>query len=174
MRSGKFVLDVLAIAGLLIGAGGAMAATMPQRMTEGVKTTAMAPPAAATTDNEAKESQATRQREYMLAARERAEGETAVDRVVRGDVTAVVLPARTLVVQAMLGGDAATIGVEVPPTTRISAGDTPKTFSDIKVGDTVWMRYDRLRTKLVADQIRIEGPAAAPAKAKAEAPSTNS
>jgi Cu/Ag efflux protein CusF len=167
MRSGMFVLVMLAMASLVSGSGAALAATAPPKAPEAVKSAAMAPSATAAVENEAQETKAIREGESTAAARERAEGETTVDRVVRGDVTAVVLPARTLVVQAMLGGQSATIGVEVPPSTKISAGDSHKTLADIKAGDSVWMRYDRLRTKLVADQIRIEKSAAPSAKSEA-------
>jgi len=172
MRNGKLILVMLAMGGLTFGAGLALAAAPSPKGPEAAKTSAVAPSAAAGVEKEATETKAIQKREATQAARERGERETAIDRIVRGDVTAVVPGAKTLVVQAMLGGESATIGVEVPPATRISAGNAAKTLADIKVGDTVWMRYDRLSNKLVADQIRIEKSAAT--TATAETPGMNS
>jgi hypothetical protein len=55
----------------------------------------------------------------------------------------------------MRGKEEETVGVEVPPTAKITQGKAAKTLADIKVGDRVWMKYDRTSDKLVADQIRI-------------------
>ena len=88
-----------------------------------------------------------------------APGEHAVapERVVIGHVAAVEVPAKTLTITAMRGKEKETIGVDVPDTAKILHGKTRKTLGDLRVGDRVWMKYDRLATKLVADEIRIEG-----------------
>jgi hypothetical protein len=38
---------------------------------------------------------------------------------------------------------------------KIHEGKTVKTLADIKVGDRVWMKYDRSSDRLIADSIRI-------------------
>ena len=72
--------------------------------------------------------------------------------------------AKTLSVNAMRGKQAETVGVDVPDTAKIMQGKTAKTLADIKVGDRVWMKCDRMSDKLVADQIHILSPGKAASK----------
>ena len=82
----------------------------------------------------------------------------AADRIVRGEVTAVETTAKTLTVKTMRNKKEDIIGVEVPDTVKITEGKAAKTLADIKVGDRVWMKYDRMSNKLVADEIHILPP----------------
>jgi hypothetical protein len=82
----------------------------------------------------------------------------AADRTVKGQVTAVEIAAKTLSVKTMRNKKEEIIGVEVPDTVKITQGKTAKTLADIKVGEHVWMKYDRMSDKLVADQIHILPP----------------
>ncbi len=79
-------------------------------------------------------------------------------RRVRGEVTAVEPNAKTLVVKAMRGKQALTVGVDVTDKTAIRRGKAHKTLADIKVGDRVWMKYERTGDKLVAENIHILKP----------------
>jgi hypothetical protein len=85
------------------------------------------------------------------------EKETASDRTARGTVTAVEPSANpaTLTLKVMRGKQEETIGVDVPAGVKIHEGKAVKTLSDIKLGDQVWMKYDRTSDKLIADSIRI-------------------
>jgi hypothetical protein len=47
------------------------------------------------------------------------------------------------------------VAVEVPSTAKITAGKVGKSVTDITIGSRIWMRYDRLSDRLVADQIRL-------------------
>lgn len=87
-------------------------------------------------------------------------------RHVRGEVTAVEPGAKTLVVKAMEGKKALDVGVDVTDKTIIREGKANKTLGDIKVGDRVWMKYEKTSDKLVADSIRILKPATVAAKNK--------
>ena len=87
-------------------------------------------------------------------------------RRVRGEVTAVEPGAKTMVVKAMEGKKALDIGVDVTDKTIIQEGKANKTLGDIKVGDRVWMKYEKASDKLVADSIRILKPATMAAKSK--------
>ena len=87
-------------------------------------------------------------------------------RRVRGEVTAVEPGAKTMVVKAMEGKKALDIGVDVTDKTIIREGKANKTLGDIKVGDRVWMKYEKASDKLVADSIRILKPATMAAKSK--------
>lgn len=73
----------------------------------------------------------------------------------RGEVAAVEPAAKTLTIKTMRSKQEKTVGVEVPPTAKITQSKAAKTLADIKVGDLVWMKYDRTSHKFVADQIRI-------------------
>ena len=154
MRGAKVLMAVLAAGSLTLGAGLALAATAETNAPETAKTPAVSK---ATTpgENEAKETKALQRPEKPRATREKGEKETAVVRIVRGEVTAVESTAKTLTVKAMRGKEAETIGVEVPDTAKITQGKATKTLVDIKIGDRVWMKNDRKSNKLVADQIRI-------------------
>lgn len=87
-------------------------------------------------------------------------------RRVRGEVTAVEPGAKTMVVKAMEGKKALDVGVDVTGKTIIREGKANKTLGDIKIGDRVWMKYERTSDKLVADYIRILKPANVAAKSK--------
>ena len=89
-----------------------------------------------------------------------------VHRVVRGEVTAVEPGAKTMVVKAMEGKKALDVGVDVTDKTIIREGKASKTLTDIKVGDRVWMKYEKANDKLVADFVRILKPAKMAAKGK--------
>jgi len=134
MRGAKVLMALLAAGALTLGAGAALAATGQEKAPE----PAEAPAASKATPTSKK-----------------SEKEVAVDRIVRGEVTAVESSAKTLTVKVMRGKEAETIGVDVPDTAKITQGKAAKTLADIKVGDRVWMKYDRTSDKLVADQIRI-------------------
>lgn len=153
MRATKVVMALLTAGALCLGAGAAMAATGESKAPEAPKAPAVSKPSTAPAGQEAKETKAVQQQEKARATREGKE--TAVDRIVRGEVTAVETTAKTLTVKVMRGKEAETVGVDVPDTAKITQGKAAKTLADIKVGDRVWMKYDRMSDKLVADQIRI-------------------
>ncbi len=83
---------------------------------------------------------------------------------VRGNVTSVEPGAKTLVVKVMRGKEDVTVGVDVTDQTMIREGKAHKTLSDIKVGDRVWIKYQRASNGWVADTIRILKPAHMAAK----------
>lgn len=87
-------------------------------------------------------------------------------RRVLGQVTAVDPSANppTLTMKAMEGKQELTVGVDVTNKTIIRGGKARKTLSDVKVGDRVWMKYERTDGKLVADYIRILKPTRMAAK----------
>lgn len=85
---------------------------------------------------------------------------------VRGEVTAVEPGAKTMVVKAMEGKKALDVGVDVTDKTIIREGKATKTLDDIKVGDHVWMKYEKTNDKLVANFVRILKPAKMAAKSK--------
>ena len=114
----------------------------------------------------------------------KSEKETAPDRIVRGEVTAVESTANppTVTVKVMRGKSLETVAVEVPSSAKITSGKVAKSVTDITIGSRIWMRYDRLSDRLVADQIHLlpamhakavtgekkAGAAATPASAKTE------
>lgn len=73
-----------------------------------------------------------------------------------GKVVAVVPGSRTIVMEAPLGKSVLTVGAEVPDKVSIMAGKVTKSFSDIKVGDTIRMRWVREADKLVVQSITIK------------------
>jgi Cu/Ag efflux protein CusF len=158
MHSGKMWMALLAAGSLAFGAAVALAATSESteysQKPEASKATE-AP--AATPSNQMKATSA--------------EKKTATVRFVRGVVTAVEPSATpsTMTLTVMRGKQEETVGVDVPAGTKILAGKTAKTLADIKVGDRVWMKYDRMNDKLVADSIRILKK---PAKTAAQKAST--
>jgi TfoX/Sxy family transcriptional regulator of competence genes len=85
---------------------------------------------------------------------------------VRGEVTAVEPGANTMVVKAMEHKKALEVGVDITSKTIIREGKARKTLADIKVGDRVWMKYEKANDKLVADFVRILKPAKVAAKSK--------
>jgi len=92
------------------------------------------------------------------------EGGKAIIHRVRGEVTAVEPGARTMTVKAMQGKQELTVGVDVTDKTVIRQGKAHKTLGDIKVGDRVWMKYERTGDKLVAENIHILKPTHVAAK----------
>jgi len=159
-------MAMLAAGALALGAGVTLAATGESKAPEASKAPAVSNAPATPGNQEAKETKAVQQSEKAQATREKGEKEAAVDRIVRGEVTAVEATAKTLTVKAMRGKEAETVGVEVPDTAKITQRKATKTLADIKVGDRVWMKYDRKSDKLVADQIHILK--SAPTVAKSE------
>ncbi len=162
MRRGRLVLAVVAAGALALGTSAAFAAESAATATTPAKpaTTQMSKGNATTPkSNEAKESKAKQQKEARAVKSK--EKENGVDRIVRGKVTHVEASATppTMTMNVMRGKQAETVGVDVPASAKIMQGKATKTLADIKVGDRVWMRYDRMSKGLVADQIRILGMA---------------
>ncbi len=136
MRGSKRILALVAVSSLTLGAGLALASSGTSKGTEASKSSA--------TQSEKKPEV----------------------RRVRGEVTAVEPGAKTMVVKAMEGKKALDVGVDVTGKTIIREGKANKTLGDIKIGDRVWMNYERTSDKLVADYIRILKPANVAAKSK--------
>ncbi len=158
VRVAQLLIGVCTAGSLALATGLAMAATTESKTPEPAKTPAVAAPAAPANASGAKEAQeykAEPKAEKAPMAKGKAEKEVAADRIVRGEVTAVEATAKTLSVKTMRNKKEETVGVEVPETVKITQGKAAKTLADIKVGDRVWMKYDRMSDKLVADQIRI-------------------
>ena len=99
------------------------------------------------------------------SASKRTEGKSEMHRV-SGEVTAVEPGAKTMVVKAMEGKKVLDVGVDVTDKTIIREGKTNKTLGDIKVGDRVWMKYEKTSDKLIAEYIRILKPTATASKNK--------
>ncbi len=176
MRGARLALTLLAAGTLALGTSSAFAA--------GSAATAMTPAKPATTEMskekatvpkqaEAKESEVQQQKEARAA--KNGEKEIGVNRIVRGEVTHVETSAnpQTLTMNVKLGKQVETVGVDVPATAKITEGKTTKTLADVKVGDRVWMRYDRTSNGLVADQIRILGTGKVAKAEKAEKAESN-
>ena len=153
----KLLIGVCTAGSLALGAGPAFAATTESKAPEPANAPAAATPAPAKASAEkgASEYKAEQKAEKAPAAKAKGEKEAAADRTVRGEVTAVEATAKTLSVKTMRNKKEETIGVEVPDAVKITQGKAVKTLADIKVGDRVWMKYDRMSDKLVADQIHI-------------------
>jgi hypothetical protein len=163
----KALIAVCVAGSVALGTGLALAATTESKAPEPAKAAAMpAAPAKASGEKEAQEPKAEQKAEKASTATGKAEKEVAADRTVKGQVTAVEIAAKTLSVKTMRNKKEEIIGVEVPDTVKITQGKTAKTLSDIKVGEHVWMKYDRMSDKLVADQIHILPPEKAAAKKK--------
>lgn len=189
MRTQHMILALVAAGTLALGSGMALAAS-GSSATEGSKAPAAAAPAPATKSpavktEETRESKTIQRAEQARQARkEKGEKEVTVDRVAEGVVTHVeptaVPPA--LVMKTTAGKEALVVGVDVPAKTIIRKGKVAMKLEDIQAGDRVWMRWDRLDNRLVADRIQVlkanstaavkTSPAAAkpegPAAAKAE------
>ncbi len=154
----KVLVALFAAGSLALATGLALAATTESKTPEPGKAPAVAAPAApakASGEKEAQEYKAGQKAEKAEVAQGKGEKEVAADRTVRGEVTAVETTAKTLTVKAMRNKKEETIGVEVPDTVKITQGKTARTLSDVKVGEHVWMKYDRMNDKLVADTIHI-------------------
>jgi hypothetical protein len=134
MRGMKVLTAVMAAAALAFGTGIALATNEAPKAPEAAKPT---------TATEA--------------------GKPSIHRV-RGEVTAVEPGARTMTVKAMRGKQEQTVGVDVTDKTVIRQGKAHKTLGDIKVGDRVWMKYERTGDKLVAENIHILKPTHVAAK----------
>ncbi len=72
-----------------------------------------------------------------------------------GKVVALESGSRTIVMEAPLGKRVLTVGAEVPEKASITAGKVAKRFSDLKVGDTIRMRWVQEEDKLVIQSIAI-------------------
>ena len=155
MRRVKVLSILLAAGALALGSGLVLAATSETKAPEGSKTPAVSKSSATSPEQESKETKAVQQTEKAQAAREGKEKEVAADRIVRGEVTAVEPGAKTLSVKVMRGKEAEDVGVQVPDNAKITQGKATKSLADIKIGDRVWMKYDRTGDKLVADLIHI-------------------
>lgn len=132
----KPLMAMVAAGSLILGAGVALASTAAAKVPEGSRATA-------------------------TPAMSKAEV-----RRVRGEVTAVEPSASpmTLTMKGKEGKEELTVGVDVTDKTIIREGKARKTLSDIKVGDRVWMKYERTDGKLVADYVRILKPTHAAAR----------
>ena len=136
MHGPRMLLVFMAASSLALGAGVALASSDTSKATE------------ATTPNSS-----------------RMEKQSEIQRV-RGEVTAVEPGAKTMVVKAMEGKKALDVGVDVTDRTIIRQGKANKTLGDLKVGDQVWMKYEKTSDKLVANYIRILKPTKMAAKSK--------
>jgi hypothetical protein len=154
----KALIGMLAATSLAWGASVSLAATTESKTPEAAKSPAVTTPAPASAEKEATETKAEQKTEKAQVAKEKGEKEVAADRTVRGEVTAVESTAKTLSVKTMRNKKEDIIGVEVPDAVKITQGKAVKTLADIKVGDHVWMKYDRMSDKLVADTIHILPP----------------
>lgn len=76
--------------------------------------------------------------------------------VMTGKVVAVEAGSRMIVVDAAVDTGIMTIGAEVPDKAIITAGKVAKNLSDIKVGDTVKMKYGREEDRLIVHSIVIQ------------------
>ena len=157
----KVVIGVWTAGSLALAAGLALAATTETKSAEAVKAPAVSAPAApdkVSGEKEAQETKAEQKAEKAQVAKEKGDKEVAADRTVREEVTAVETTAKTLTVKTMRNKEEDIIGVEVPDAVKITQGKAVKTLADIKVGDHVWVKYDRMSDKLVADTIHILPP----------------
>ena len=87
-------------------------------------------------------------------------GKTASVAEVVGEVTEVERSPRSLVVHSsswVKGGNELNLRVEVIDGTSIREGKEAKYFSDIRVGDKVWLRYERNGEMPIAQLIVIKG-----------------
>lgn len=88
---------------------------------------------------------------------ETAQGEKAVIRTVSGTVTAVVPESNTLVVAVPKGEtDTLVVGAWVTDQTVIKEGGNARRLTDLKVGDRVWMRFERVDSGDIAHVIVIK------------------
>ena len=143
MHRCKVFVGLFAAGVLALGAGAALATQ------QAVKGSAGAAPAAPTAEAPPGSNAAS-----MHA------GRNAEIRRVSGLVTHVEPGAAppTLVVRAMEGKTPLVVGVDVPGTALIRQGKAQKTLGDIKVGDRVWMKYERTTNHLIAEDIHILKP----------------
>jgi hypothetical protein len=159
---GKVLVGVMVTASLALGTSLALAASTEAQTSGAATTPAVSQPPATS----AAESTGGQKTEKAQAAREKREKEVAAHRTVRGEVTAVESAAKTLTVKTMRNKKEKMVGVDVPDMVKITEGKAAKTLADIKVGDHVWMRYDRMSNKLVADEIHILPPQKTASKKK--------
>ena len=135
MREAKVLMAMLAAGALALGAGISLAATGETKTPEASNTPAVSNTPTTSGTHEGKEMKA-----------------------VRGQVMAVDPSAKTLSVKPTHGKEAKEIGVEVPDTVKIMQGKATKTLAEVKVGDRIYLQYDQMGNKLVADQIHILRP----------------
>ncbi len=79
-----------------------------------------------------------------------------------GEVNEVDPMAKSLVVQSnsrVKGARELNVEVAVTDTTSIKEGTASKRFDDIRVGDKIWMKYERKGKTLIAESIRIKSHA---------------
>ncbi|MCZ7625263.1 MAG: hypothetical protein C3F12_03405 [Candidatus Methylomirabilota bacterium] len=96
-------------------------------------------------------------RDTAATPTEAAQGETAMVRTVVGTVTAVVPESNTLVVAVPTGKtDTLVVGASVTDQTVIKEGRTTKRLADLKVGDRVWMQFERVESGDIARTIVIK------------------
>ena len=131
----KVLIGVVAAGSLALGTGPALAATTESKAPEAAMGSAIAAPTTAVKASGGKE--------------------VAADRTVRGEVTAVEATAKTMTVKTMRNQKEDIIGIEVPDAVKITQGKAAKTLADLKIGDHVWVKYDRMSNGLVADEIHI-------------------
>jgi hypothetical protein len=88
---------------------------------------------------------------------EGAQGERPLIRIISGTVTAVVPDAKTLVVAVPRGEtDALVVGAWVTDQTVIMEGKAKKGLEDLKVGDRVWMKFERVSDGDIAHVIVVK------------------
>lgn len=88
---------------------------------------------------------------------ETAQVERAVVRTISGTVTAVVPDAKTLVVAVPQGkNNTLVVGASVTDQTVIKEGKTRKRLTDLKVGNHVWMRFERVSSGDIAHLIVVK------------------
>lgn len=97
--------------------------------------------------------------EEQVAASEAAESaqeERPLIRTISGTVTAVVPDAKTLLVTVPRGEtDALVVGAWVTDQTVIKEGKAKKGLQDLKVGDRVWMKFERVSDGDIAHLIVV-------------------
>lgn len=104
-----------------------------------------------------KPSLATEEQVATPEAAENAQGAKPLIRTISGTVTAVVPDAKTLVVTVPRGqADALVVGAWVTDQTVIKEGKAKKGLEELKVGDRVWMKFERVSDGDVAHVIVVK------------------
>lgn len=81
----------------------------------------------------------------------------AIVQTISGTVTAVVPDAKTLVVAVPQGkNNTLVVGASVTDQTVIKEGKTKKRLTDLKVGDHVWMKFERVSSGDIAHLIVVK------------------
>ncbi len=90
-------------------------------------------------------------------AAESAQGARPLVRTISGTVTAVVPDAKTLLVTVPKGEtDALVVGAWVTDQTVIKEGKAKKSLEDLRVGDRVWMKFERVDAGDIAHVIVVK------------------